>query len=91
MLGLICPVIIYEIYYYYYSSIGLEDPPLSYTAAELQLSDNTLYRDLSHIREESPPSINITSGPQETHPNYTAAKLSGESSLTSVAGCQGDC
>jgi hypothetical protein len=75
-------VIIYEIYYYYYSSTGLEDPPPSYTATELRLSDNTLRQDLSYIREELPPSMNITSGPQETRPNYAATKLSGESSLT---------
>ncbi|PVH68766.1 hypothetical protein DL98DRAFT_542151 [Cadophora sp. DSE1049] len=77
-----CPVIIYEIHHHYHSSSGLEGPPPSYTAAELRLTDNTLRRDLSPIREESPPSMNITSGPGETPPNYTAAELSGESSLT---------
>jgi hypothetical protein len=77
-----CPVIIYEIHHHYHSSSGIEEPPPSYTAAELRMSDNTLRRDLSPIREESPPSMNITSGPEETSPNYTAAELSGESSLT---------
>jgi hypothetical protein len=77
-----CPVIIYEIHHHYHSSSGLEGPPPSYTAAELRLADNTLRRDLSPIREESPPSMNITSGPEETPLNYTAAELSGESSLT---------
>lgn len=76
------PVIIYEIHHHYHSSSGLEGPPPSYTAAELQLFDNTLRRDLSPIPEESPPSINTTSGPEETAPNHTAAELSGESSLT---------
>jgi hypothetical protein len=82
MLRLLCPVIIYEIHHHYHSSSGLEGPPPSYTAAELPLSDNTLGRDLSHIREEWPPSLNITPRPQETPPNYTAVELSGESSLT---------
>jgi hypothetical protein len=75
-------VIIYKIYYHYYSSSGIEKPPPSYTAAELRLSDNTLRQDLSLIQEESSPLINITSGPEETSPNYTAAKLPKESSLT---------
>jgi hypothetical protein len=77
-----CPVIIYKIHYHYYFSLGIEEPPPSYTAVELRLSDNTLRWDLSLIQEESPPLINITSGPEETFSNYTAAKLSGESSLT---------
>jgi hypothetical protein len=77
-----CPVIIYEIHHHYPSSSGLEGPPPSYTAAELRLSDNSLRQDLSPIREESPPSMNITSGPEETPQNYTSAELSGESSLT---------
>jgi len=67
-------VIIYETYYYYYSSSGLEEPPPSYTARELR-------RDLSPIQEESPPLIDISSGPEETSLNYTTVELSGESSL----------
>jgi hypothetical protein len=49
---------------------------------ELQLSNNILCRDLSLIQEKSPSLINITFRPEETSPNYTAAKLSEESSLT---------
>jgi len=37
---------------------------LCYKAAELRLPENTLRQDLSPIREESPPSMNITSGPE---------------------------
>jgi hypothetical protein len=68
-------VIIYETHYHYHSSSGLEEPPPSYTAGELQ-------RDLSPIREESPPPMDISSGLEETSSNYTTIKLSGESSLT---------
>jgi hypothetical protein len=75
-------VIIYEIHHHYYSSSRIEKPPPSYTTAELRLSDNTFRRDLFLIQEESPLSMNITSGPEETSPNYTVAKLLGESSLT---------
>jgi hypothetical protein len=75
-----CQVIVYETHYHYHSSSGLEGPPPSYTAGELRLPDNSL-RDLSPIREESPPPMDISSGPEETSPNYTTGELSGESSL----------
>jgi len=67
-------MIIYETHYYYYSSLGLEEPPLSYATREL-------WQDLSPIREELPPPIDISSGLEETSSNYTTIELSGESSL----------
>jgi len=42
MIRLVCQVIIYKTYYYYYSTPGLKESPLSYTFKELQLPDNTL-------------------------------------------------
>ncbi|KAL5316325.1 hypothetical protein ACEPPN_015370 [Leptodophora sp. 'Broadleaf-Isolate-01'] len=59
-----------------------EGPPPSYVAAESQLPYNMLYGpsrssgDLSPIREEPPPPVNFSSGPEDI-----AAELSGESSL----------
>jgi hypothetical protein len=67
-------VIIYKTYYHYYSSLGPEELPLSYTAGELR-------RDLSPIQEESPPPIDISFRLEETSLNYTTGELSGESSL----------
>jgi hypothetical protein len=81
LLRLPCRLVVHEIHHHYYSSAGLEEPPPSYTAVEVRLPDNTPYwrhssRDLSPIREESPP-INTNSEPEPEEP----AELSGESSL----------
>jgi hypothetical protein len=83
---LLCRPIIYEIYYYYYSSIGLEEPLLGYTT-KARYPNNTPYlirhslRGLSSICKE-PSLINISSKPEEYPLNYTITKLSSESSLT---------
>jgi hypothetical protein len=67
--------------------VGLEEPPLGYTIIKARLPNNTPHlirhssRDLSPIREELS-LINISSKPEELPLNYTAAKLSSESSLT---------
>lgn len=82
-----CRVIIYETHYHYHSTPGLEESPSSYTAEELQLPYNTLSSsrqsswDPSPIRERSSPPMNLNYRPEETPINYTAAELSGESSL----------
>jgi len=82
-----CQVIIYETHYHYHSTPGLEESPPSYTSEELRLPDNTPPSstqsswDPSPIREWSSPPMNLNSRPEETLINYTAAELSGESSL----------
>jgi len=74
-------------HYHYPSTPGLEELPPSYTTEELQLPDNTLLSsrqstwDPSPIREWSSPLVNLTAGTEETPLSYTAAELSGESSL----------
>jgi hypothetical protein len=78
--------IIYEIYYHYYSSARLKEPPLRYTT-KARHPENTPYliryssQGLSLICEE-PSLINISSKPEEYPLNYTIIKLFGKSSLT---------
>jgi hypothetical protein len=83
---LLCRLIIYEIYYHYYSSAGLKELPLKYTTKARYL-DNTPYltryslRGLSLICKELSP-INISFKPEEHPLNCITIKLFKESSLT---------